>query len=177
MLMMTGFPKIKERSSMNTLTIDFKEAEKMFRLNTNGKLERHFKRSGWRIIKHKAHSDGYCRVGWNGRNYRYARLVWVICNKKDIPDGFEIDHIDLNRLNDNITNLRIVTHRKNNQNRFIHGINQKGKLVGSCFNKHREKYEASITINDKKIFLGYFATEKDAHEIYVKACKERANNN
>ena len=41
------------------------------------------------------------------------RLVWAAVNQQDIPEGLEIDHLDRNRLNNNIDNLRLVTRDEN----------------------------------------------------------------
>ena len=65
----------------------------------------------------------------------------------------------------------MVTHRKNQQNKEIH---REGQLFGGYFNKSRGKYQAQIKIGEKKVFLGRYKTEQEAHEAYKIACKHIA---
>ncbi len=71
-----------------------------------------------------------------------------------------IDHIDGNRSNNKIDNLREVT---NQQNQF----NRRGK--GYYFNKDKNKYISYITIDKKKIHLGLYETEQEARQVYLDA--------
>lgn len=81
-----------------------------------------------------------------------------------------IDHIDHNTLNNQKSNLRIVTHSQNNQNQRM----QKGKsskYKGVHWNKEKQKWQARIKINYKIKHLGYFETEDDAYKAYCKAAQ------
>lgn len=78
----------------------------------------------------------------------------------------QIDHADGDGLNNQRSNLKIKTHRQNQQNRLIH---RNGHLPGTTFRKERNKWQATITINYKTIFLGYYLTELEAHQAYLKA--------
>ena len=55
-------------------------------------------------------------------------------------------------------NLRIVTSQENSFNTNAKGYIKKGK-----------KFQAHIRINNKQIYLGYYDTEKDAHQAYLEA--------
>ena len=112
------------------------------------------------------HSDGYSTVTVNGRNELYHRVVACLAFKMDIPPGIQIDHRDGNPTNNSPDNLRLVTNRENSQNRDKH---RAGKLVGACFNKKRDKWEAKIRLNGKQYHLCYRDTELEAHEAYLKA--------
>lgn len=59
---------------------------------------------------------GYRLINYKGKNYRIHRLV-VEAFIGPIPEGFEVDHIDRDRSNNDVTNLRIVTHSENCRNR------------------------------------------------------------
>lgn len=86
--------------------------------------------------------------------------------------GFNIDHIDGNGLNNQRSNLRIVSKRKNLQNTHQH---RDGKLVGTYLAKdhfRNKPWEARIYINGKSKRLGYFTNEQEAHEAYMKAAQE-----
>ena len=72
-----------------------------------------------------------------------------------------IDHIDHDKLNNNIENLRIVS---NQQNQF----NRKAPK-GYYFNKQNQKYRAKIQLDNKSIHIGYYTTEEEAREAYLRA--------
>jgi hypothetical protein len=76
--------------------------------------------------------------------------------------GLQVDHIDGNPLNNQSNNLRLVTHRENQQNRKEH---RKGRLQGT--NLIAGKYWiANVQEKGKKIYLGIFKTEKEANSAY-----------
>lgn len=47
------------------------------------------------------------------------RIVWE-CYKGVIPDGYEIDHVDNNPLNNSLDNLQLITHKENLSRRKLH---------------------------------------------------------
>ena len=61
--------------------------------------------------------NGRRAVGFNGQYYFEYNLIWMYYYGEDIPDDKEIDHIDNDRDNNRIDNLRLVTHRENGSNR------------------------------------------------------------
>lgn len=86
------------------------------------------------------------------------RVVWVIINKK-FPD-FWLDHIDGNKQNNCIQNLREVLYKENNKNSSLRSDNKTGKVGVSLRNK---KYEANIKdLAGKQVFLGRFKDFKEA---------------
>ena len=59
---------------------------------------------------------GY-RVGsFCSKFWREHRLIWTLLNG-DIPEGLEIDHINYNKSDNRIINLRLCTHHQNSQNK------------------------------------------------------------
>lgn len=62
-------------------------------------------------------SKGYVRFWFNGRLVRYHRAVWELHNGP-IPEGMVIDHINGNKQDNCIENLRLVSHTGNAQNRL-----------------------------------------------------------
>lgn len=91
--------------------------------------------------------------------YLVHRLVWNAF-VGEIPEGFELDHIDRNRTNNALSNLRLVTRQ---QNRF----NSAAK--GCYYNKSSKKWAAYISIDRKQTHLGLFKTEAEAHIAYLAA--------
>ena len=137
-----------------------------------GELERlhiYRNKTEWKVVKNKKNCGvGYCVVNFNGRQIYYHSIVWMLYNKKDIPANLEIDHINGNKIDNRIDNLRLVTHRKNLQNEKIH---REGQLFGCYFNKSKGKYQAQIGIGEKRVFLGRYKTEQETHKAYEIACK------
>ena len=148
------------------------ELEKVFRI-VGGKLERLSKIRKpykWKVIENKANqSQGYCQVDFNGRKCMYHVILWILFHKENIPENLKIDHINGNKIDNRLENLRLVTQRENLQNRSEH---RKGKLAGVSYcKKIDKKYRAQISINNKDVYLGYYQTDKEANKAYEKACK------
>ena len=59
---------------------------------------------------------GYARMIVNKISYTLSRLVWAIVKGED-PGDLVIDHIDRDKSNNTIDNLRCVTQSDNNRNR------------------------------------------------------------
>ena len=69
-------------------------------------------------------TQGYCLIGFNWHDYRRSRLVWLMYYGQ-WPEK-DIDHIDHDRANDCIDNLRLVTHKENMQNQTLTKKNNSG---------------------------------------------------
>lgn len=78
-----------------------------------------------------------------------------------------IDHIDGNRLNNHINNLREATNSQNCMNRGKQSNNTSGHS-GVGWRKNRNRWDAKIKINGKVIGLGFFKEKEDA----IKARKD-----
>ena len=60
----------------------------------------------------------YFHVYGRTHHNEYAhRIVWMLKNNSEIPEGLQIDHIDRNRQNNHPSNLRVVTPSQNAMNR------------------------------------------------------------
>ena len=114
------------------------------------------------------------RGTWNGHKICGKRLHWFIVQLMGLvtPKGFEIDHIDRNKANNQRCNLRVVSKELQMQNRSIHKDNTSG-FIGVCFHKQANKWMASISINNKQKHLGYFTTPEEASKIFQAARKIR----
>lgn len=61
----------------------------------------------------------YHFVVGNGRSCVYKnRLLWMIENKKEIPDGYYVDHIDGDRTNDTVKNLQLMKAKESHKQGF-----------------------------------------------------------
>ena len=150
--------------------IDVNELVKVFRLK-NGMIERidhRYSNDKWRVFVNRNNSKGYCHTMLNGKNIFYHNIVWILSTGKDIPEGYELDHINGDGTDNRIENLRLVTHRCNSQNMVIH---RNGKLSGFYFNKTCKKYHTQIYINGKRIHIGFYNSKVKARKAYICACK------
>ena len=89
------------------------------------------------------------------------------------PDGYNsliVDHIDNNRLNNNLKNLNLTTPRHNTSKDKVNGTSS---CVGVCWHKGNNKWVAAITIGAVKKHLGYFVNEIDASEAYKTELKKQ----
>jgi hypothetical protein len=112
-------------------------------------------------------TKGYRRIQIEGKRYRAHRLIWKYHYGKD-PKEF-IDHIDGNKTNNNIENLREAT---NQQNGFNRGPQKNNKLGIKGVKKYRNKYKATIVINGKEKYLGMFFTIEEARLVREEAEKK-----
>ena len=65
---------------------------------------------------------GYRQTEIMSRTWQVHQLVWMEANHKFVPDGFEINHMDLDKSNNVIENLELVTHKRNIQHAVENGI-------------------------------------------------------
>lgn len=108
--------------------------------------------------------------GIDGRGYvrnKHIKLHQIILGRKQ---GYEIDHINGDVLDNRNENLRFVTHTENMRN-----IN-KDKVVGVSWDKSRNKWVAQITVNYKNYLLGRFHSFEEAVEARRKGEQKYWNN-
>ncbi len=79
----------------------------------------------------------------------------------DCPKGLEVDHVNLNTLDNRLCNLRIVTHQQNQCNQPLQHNNTSG-VSGVSYYPPRKKYRARIKICQHDIHLGYYDTFEEA---------------
>jgi hypothetical protein len=109
-------------------------------------------------------TDGYLLIRVDNHSYSAHRLAWLFMTGK-FPDG-ALDHINGNRADNRIDNLREVTNRQNAQNRSCH---REGHLPGTTFIAKSQKWKSQIRINGKRKHLGYYDSQEEAHKVYLKA--------
>jgi hypothetical protein len=117
---------------------------------------------------------GYIVICIDGKKYYAHRLA--IFYMTGAEPMHAVDHMDGNRSNNRIENLRDVTLQVNQQNRrraCNRSTGRSSQFLGVSWKKEHRKWGAHIAGPDgRQKFLGYFDTELAAHESYVKAKRE-----
>ncbi len=108
---------------------------------------------------------GYRQLKYKYSAYYVHRIIWLLHHGK-FPKGI-MDHINGNKTDNRIQNLRECTPRENDSNRKVH---REGKLVGCS--KVGNRYQAQIRINGRSVYLGTFNTEKEASDKYQDALRK-----
>ena len=121
------------------------------------------------IMKQTKNSSGYFQIGLTKNGKQTTHTVHRIVATAFIPniDGKPcIDHIDRNKGNNIASNLRWATYSENGCNK--HGISST-EVRGVCFRPSRNKYEVSISINKKSVYVGMYDSLEQATEARYKA--------
>jgi hypothetical protein len=87
----------------------------------------------------------------------------------DAPLGLMVDHIDRNGLNNQRSNLRLVTNAENGQNRTLHQRNNKSSGVRGVTKTEQGRWRASYILNQQYYHVGIFDTVEEAAEAVRKA--------
>jgi len=115
------------------------------------------------------HHTGYRRIVIDGVSHQAHRLAWLYVQGY-FPTNI-MDHINGDRADNRIFNLREATDAENNQNK-ISSRNSTSKYLGVSWSKQRNKWLATIHVNRKQRYLGQFATEEEAYAAYCAAKAE-----
>ena len=107
--------------------------------------------------------NGYRQIHIDGKNYYGHRLAWLHVHN-GWPVG-EIDHINGNRADNRIENLREATRSQNSMNSGARSDNRFG-MRGVSVITRRGKYEANIKIDGKRICIGKYDTPEAANAAY-----------
>jgi hypothetical protein len=122
----------------------------------NGCIERIDKRNKkWTEVKGNSNAR-YLQIGIENKIYKFHRIIYKAFHPEfDLNSPLQIDHINRDKKDNRIENLRIVTHQQN-----LFNTNAKGYYC------HHNGFEGQIRINGK-ILTKYFATEEEARTWYL----------
>ena len=110
---------------------------------------------------------GYRVIGVSGKDY-YCHRIAFLMTYKYLPKY--IDHINEIKHDNRINNLRECTYAQNVMNIGLRCTNTSG-YKGISWQKDRDKWEASICANGKRIRLGSFTCKHEAAKAYNRAAK------
>ena len=153
----------------NILGVDLKyEDNKLYRLDNRNKK--------WSCCNDNTpNNKGYIVFAINKKRYLLHRIIYKYhIEEWDITDTSrdnQIDHININPLDNRIENLRVVNHSINTRNQKKLK-NCSSKYKGVCWHKRDSKWLAQIRIDGKIKHLGSFTNEEEAYECYKKVYDE-----
>lgn len=110
--------------------------------------------------------DGYIRIEIDYKSYWGQRLAWLYVHGR--WPSVIIDHINGNRSDNRITNLREATHKQNCQNASRYSSNKFG-FKGVSLRRETGKFRSCIRIDKRTKHLGEFNTPEEAYDAYCKA--------
>jgi len=114
-------------------------------------------------------ATGYIRIGINGGYCLAHRLVWLFVYGYFPEHG--LDHINRNKTDNRIENLREASQQCNLRNCKIHKNNKSG-VKGVSWHSDRAKWRVAICVNKKNSQLGYFDDFYEAvcHRLAAEQC-------
>jgi len=116
-----------------------------------------------------SNSDGYLRIELKGKKYMVHRIIYEMAYGS-IPDLYQIDHVNGNRTDNRLDNLRLATLSQNKWNSSKRKDNTSG-FKGVSWDKHKQKWRAQINIFNKRKCSGYFSTKEEAYAARLAAEK------
>lgn len=157
---------------------DIPEYEGLYKVSSFGRVKsipRLIKRNNGvfltktKLLKGTKDFYGYIIVGLykdgKSKNFKVHILV-AMAFLTHVPNGFKnvIHHIDHDKQNNNIKNIRIISHRKNVS--IGSGQKRTSDYLGVYLSSDGKKWCSRITIDKKRVFLGRFNSEKEAAKAY-----------
>lgn len=113
--------------------------------------------------------NGKCAARGTNKGTTLIRMHRQIMNA---PDGYEVDHINRNPLDNRRCNLRICTKAENQRNKGKPRNNTTG-YIGVQLDKRDGRYYAQLKVNHRAVpFLGRYKTAEEAARAYDKAAKK-----
>lgn len=126
------------------------------------KKKRHKRKIGDKVGKLNA--DGYVHIDIDGKIYKAHRLIFLM-HHGWLPKF--LDHIDLNKQNNKIDNLRPATCAQNQANKPLQKSNTSG--YKGVTKKCKRRWMARISVNGERKYLGLYRTKEEAYDIYKQA--------
>ena len=124
-----------------------------------------------KLLKPGLNSNGYyivvlCVGGVLKTNKVHQLVAEAFLNHTRCNHESVVNHIDINRKNNVLSNLEIVSMRENSNRKHLPSSS---KYTGVGWDKDRNKWKAQIRINGKSKNLGCYVNEIDASNAYKKA--------
>ena len=115
------------------------------------------------IAGHINPTTGYKQIRVDKKGYQLSRLVWIY-HHGCIPEGMQIDHINRDKLDNRIENLRCCTPQQNEWNKSHCGVRFESG-----------KWRARYSHDNKDKHIGMFDTEDEAKAAYFNTVSQLRN--
>jgi len=122
-------------------------------------------------LKQSINGGGYKQVtlsNEDGQKSWNVHKIMAVTFLNHITSGHSlvIDHIDYNKLNNNLSNLQIISQRQN--------LTKDTENKGVYYYEARDKWRALVQVNGVRKHIGYFHTKEEAQRVrenYIKQLK------
>ena len=185
----TNIPVHKENTMLNLDNIEIWKPipnfENYYEISTLGRV----RNKSNKILKYFINNSGYCCIDFRVNKVRTKHLIHrlVLLTFTENPDNLpEVNHLDENKTNNCLTNLEWCSSSQNKQHSIATGRynnafatpktlgkkhlpNTLSKFHNVSFDKHRNKWIASVRVNGKNLEQKRFNTEIEAalHVNYI----------
>lgn len=113
--------------------------------------------------------EGYIVIGIDYKVLKAHRLAWLHFHG-ELPTGLDIDHINGQRGDNRIENLRLCTVSQNSQNlQRAYRNNKSSGILGVYWHSQAKKWQAKIQLDGRPKSLGLYLTKDEAAAAYAKA--------
>ena len=146
----SNFGKVKslEKSRMNGKNL------KILRIYPEKNLKTRISNTGYELVT----------LSKNGKLKTFSVHRLIALSFLTNIDKKVVNHIDSNKLNNNLLNLEIISNLENNCHFSKTKKYKTSKFIGVTFCNKTKKWKSQISFNGKKIGLGYFLKEEEAYE-------------
>lgn len=149
---------------------DIKDYEGVYQVSDKGRVMRSSSGRIMKLNKRSYYSVNLCKHGVSKflRIHQLVAVAFLGHVRTGSTKGLVVDHIDGDRYNNNLNNLQVITNRENTSKNRSGGTS---KYVGVSWAKTKGKWKAEI-VDGKKVRLGHFINEIDAHNAYQNYLKK-----
>ena len=153
---------------------DIPDYEGRYMISTFGRIKGLY-HGVWSIKSVRPDSKGYLRVRFKANHktveinvHRLMGIVYLDSEGK----GLCVNHKDLDKLNNRLDNLELVSQRENACHASKMRAISSSKYIGVVWSKQMKMWKTSIRLKGKSVFLGYYKEEDKAYEARCNAEKE-----